>query len=203
VRASRAQIAKWNAIKAKGVKRAPRSYEAPELIDGGYSSPEPHIHILEVSCYVPSPNTIMQLYGNATPSSIEKIQGMVTGWRTAIREKIRSALWRNIPTYCVGKFYDDPKPKELREAIDMVVLTRLSPGKLDGHDNLQFSLKGATDTIFKWLAKGATIDSDADVGRYDDVVNTSSNDYTGSVDLRYYQEVSERYGLRIELHSKQ
>lgn len=67
-----------------------------------------------------------------------------------------------------------------------VILTRISPRKLDEHDNLPISMKWVVDAIANWFYPGKA------AGRADD---------TSEIKWEYKQEKgkAKEYGLRIEI----
>lgn len=86
-----------------------------------------------------------------------------------------------------------------REAITEITLTRISPGKLDAHDNLRQAFKHVLDGVCAWICVGDGELNRHAIGRYDDKLLG-----TGKVTCHYDQTTHETdkrlQGIRIRLH---
>lgn len=85
-----------------------------------------------------------------------------------------------------------------REAITEITLTRISPGKLDAHDNLRQAFKHVLDGVCAWICVGDGELNRHAIGRYDDKLLG-----TGKVTCHYDQTTHETdkrlQGIRIRL----
>lgn len=87
-----------------------------------------------------------------------------------------------------------------RAAISGITLTRISPGKLDAHDNLRQAFKHVLDGVCAWIVRGDEF-CDADrrrIGMFDDqLIGTGriTCDYEQTTDT----EDERRQGIRIRL----
>jgi hypothetical protein len=90
-----------------------------------------------------------------------------------------------------------------RAAISGIELTRISPRKLDAHDNLREAFKHVLDATCAWIVRGDEF-NELDrkrIGRFDDQLLG-----TGKVTCEYYQTTHETdrhlHGIRIRLRLK-
>lgn len=198
---------------AKKVARKAKRYEPWErLIKPAHSSPEPGIEIIDVGCYLPSPNEKDAWLEHGQAYLAHKI-------KKATRDAVLSSFHAHLPHWCVDMTEEaraEDRAASLRRAVKWVLLSRVSPGKrnkrtgelegLDGHDNLPASCKNATDAVFAWLVNGPVFDVD-EIGTFDDIVRSSTNP-RGRVELSFDQEFRPakrghgRFGVIIELHSQ-
>lgn len=85
-----------------------------------------------------------------------------------------------------------------REAVSEITLTRISPGKLDAHDNLRQAFKHVLDGVCAWICVGDGELNRHAIGRYDDKLLG-----TGKVTCHYDQTTHETdkrlQGIRIRL----
>lgn len=85
-----------------------------------------------------------------------------------------------------------------RERITDITLTRISPGKLDAHDNLRQAFKHVLDGVCAWICVGDGELNRHAIGRYDDKLLG-----TGKVTCHYDQTTHETdkrlQGIRIRL----
>jgi len=86
-----------------------------------------------------------------------------------------------------------------RERINAITLTRVSPGKLDAHDNLRQAFKHVLDGVCAWIVCGDGEINRHAIGKYDDKLLGS-----GKVICNYEQTTHETdkrlQGIRIRLH---
>lgn len=187
--------------------RKKRSSRKPKpLIDDAYSSPEPGVDVIDVGCYLPGENDIRRLL-RYEPYTLDKLEN-------EMRERIGAALARYLPHYCVDRWFGQGRAQRLRDAVNYIVLTRVTPGTKSGEvlddDNNVGAIKIARDKLCAWLVDGPLHKppSHHEYGHYDRIIRSSTNPH-GRVQLSYYQVISSvdwpgvhAYGLRIELHSK-
>lgn len=80
-----------------------------------------------------------------------------------------------------------------RSAITAITLTRISPGRLDAHDNLRQAFKHVLDGVCAWIVRGDDFDA-ADrkkIGRFDDQLLG-----TGKIQCEYDQTTHESRNLQ-------
>ena len=86
-----------------------------------------------------------------------------------------------------------------RAAISGITLTRISPGKLDAHDNLRQAFKHVLDGVCAWIVEGGADFNRRTIGKYDDQLIA-----TGRITCHYEQTTHETdkrlQGIRIRLH---
>lgn len=89
-----------------------------------------------------------------------------------------------------------------RAAISGITLTRISPGKLDAHDNLPQAFKHVLDATCAWIVRGDDF-CDADrkrIGRFDDeLLNTGKGHVTCNYEQTSHEVDRRLQGIRIRL----
>lgn len=86
-----------------------------------------------------------------------------------------------------------------REAIAALTLIRISPKRLDAHDNLRQAFKHVLDGVCAWIVEGGDDFNRRTIGKYDDQLLG-----TGRLTCHYEQTTHEtdkrRQGIRVRLH---
>lgn len=188
--------------KAKTVSKAkpskPKSgWRHERLIEQRYSNPEPGIHILDVPCYLWTPNEILGLLDMPFEVARKK-KKLLKRDKADASQAVLGSLARYLPKHCLDK--------SLRSQFKRVVLSRVSVGvdPLDD-DNNQGALKYVRDTLCGWIIDGPLLSFDkADIGGYDKIVRTPVNPH-GYIDMIYDQDIRTRqlHGCVIELSTRE
>jgi len=157
----RQRLSKQTADKKAG--KPLNGYPEERLIDEVYRNPEPHIHIFEVPCYLPTTNEQLNLSGRMTYS--RKLRRMISmkfllkQWKDQAANNVRSSLARHVPQMCFDQDAESRRvgrAKKLRDSINILVLSRICP-KLPDDDGHVGSVKGVRDVICAWIAEGVFV----------------------------------------------
>jgi hypothetical protein len=101
-------------------KRKPKSgWKSERLIEQRYSSPEPGIHILDVPCYLWSPNEVLGLLDEKCPIEVARTKKrLMNRDKAAASQAVLGSLARFLPKHCLDT--------SLRGQFKRVVLSRVS-----------------------------------------------------------------------------
>jgi hypothetical protein len=184
-------------------KRKPKSgWKSERLIEQRYSSPEPGIHILDVPCYLWSPNEVLGLLDEKCPIEVARTKKrLMNRDKAAASQAVLGSLARFLPKHCLDT--------SLRGQFKRVVLSRVSSDPLDD-DNNQGALKYVRDTLCGWIVDGPLLSFEKEaIGRYDAIVRSPVNP-RGWIDMIYDQDIRAvpsgrggRYGCVIELSTRE
>jgi len=170
--------------KAKG--KPANGYPEERLIEEKYRHPYPHIHIFEVPCYLPLKNEYKEM---ARPIFSKKLKRYITRhylldkWHAQARNNVLAALARHVPFMNVDQDAESRRvgrAKKMREAIEILVLSRISPG-LGDDDGHVFAVAGVRDTVCAWIENGPVFDVNR-IGDFDDIIR-SPNRPNGRIDV--------------------